>query len=126
MSVDLGALLAIDQAPEAAAPFEQIKSAVIALVTRGDLLVGQRLPTVRKLAADLELAPNTVARSYRELEAAGIIETRGRSGSFVKAGTDTTRDQAQRATVAHVRAMRELGLDDSTIVSMVTQATSSA
>jgi DNA-binding transcriptional regulator YhcF (GntR family) len=45
--------------------------------------VGTRLPTIRRLAADLGLAVNTVGRAYRELEEAGLIETGGAAGSFV-------------------------------------------
>ena len=119
--MDLAAQLAID-ADSDRAPFEQLRLGVIDLVTRGELLVGERLPTVRALAADLDLAPNTVAKSYRELEAAGIIETRGRRGSFIKAGSNTTLDDAQRATVEHVEALRALGVDDATIVELVTRA----
>ena len=121
--MDLAAQLAID-ADSDRAPFEQLRLGVIDLVTRGELLVGERLPTVRALAADLDLAPNTVAKSYRELEAAGIIETRGRRGSFIKAGSNTTFDDAQRATVEHVAALRAMGVDDATIVELVTRATS--
>ncbi|MGW0455374.1 GntR family transcriptional regulator [Gordonia sputi] len=121
--MDLAAQLAID-ADSDRAPFEQLRLGVIDLVTRGELLVGERLPTVRALAADLDLAPNTVAKSYRELEAAGIIETRGRRGSFIKAGSNTTLDDAQRATVEHVAALRAMGVDDATIVELVTRATS--
>lgn len=123
--VDLAAMLRID-ADGAAPPFEQVRAGVIDLIGRGDLMVGARIPTVRKLAADLDLAANTVARSYRELEAAGIIETRGRHGSFVKAGADATRDKAQRLTLEHVKALRELGIDDTAIITMVTQATRSS
>ncbi|GAB37144.1 GntR family transcriptional regulator [Gordonia otitidis] len=116
--MELAARLRID--PDAdRAPFEQIRVGVIDLVSRGELLVGERLPTVRALAADLDLAPNTVARSYRELEAAGIIETRGRRGSFIRAGSNTTLDDAQRATVEHVAALRAMGIDDATIVDLV-------
>lgn len=53
------------------------------LIDRGELLPGERLPTVRALAADAALAPNTVARAYRELEEAGYLEGRGRAGTFV-------------------------------------------
>ena len=49
----------------------------------GELDAGTKLPTVRGLAGDLGLAANTVARAYRELEALGVIETRGRAGSVV-------------------------------------------
>nr|WP_202422349.1 GntR family transcriptional regulator [Gordonia sp. SID5947] len=120
----MSTLLTID--PDGAEPpFEQVRNGVIELIGRGELLVGERIPTVRRLAADLGLAANTVARSYRELEAAGVIETRGRHGSFIKSGRDATLDRAQQATVEHVRSLRDLGLDDATIVTLVTQATHS-
>ena len=59
------------------------KNTVKHLIDRGELLPGERLPTVRALAVDAALAPNTVARAYRELEAAGYLEGRGRAGTFV-------------------------------------------
>ncbi|MCH5641949.1 MULTISPECIES: GntR family transcriptional regulator [unclassified Gordonia (in: high G+C Gram-positive bacteria)] len=110
--------LAIDPSSDRA-PFEQVRLGIIELISTGALLAGERLPTVRALATDLNLASNTVARSYRELEAADVIETRGRQGSFVKAGRSTTLDAAARATVEHVTSLRELGVDDETIVSLV-------
>lgn len=64
-------------------PYQQIRVQVLAALTDGSLAPGTRLPTIRQLAADLDLAANTVARAYRELEADGAIETRGRKGSFV-------------------------------------------
>lgn len=103
-------------------PYDQVRLAVIDAISRGDLMVGERIPTVRKLAEDLGLAANTVARSYRELEASGVIETRGRHGSFIKAGASATMDTAQQATVEHVRNLRSLGIDDVTIVQLVQQA----
>lgn len=71
---------------------------------------GTRLPTVRELAADLNMAVNTVARAYRELESAGVVETRGRFGTFV-ARADPA--DAAMATAAHtfVAAARALGVD---------------
>jgi len=61
----------------------QAREALRDLIDRGELLPGERLPTVRTLAADVALAPNTVARAYRELEEAGYLEGRGRAGTFV-------------------------------------------
>jgi GntR family transcriptional regulator len=58
---------------------EQIKFAI----ARSDLASGDRLPTVRQLAVDLSINPNTVIRAYRELEFAGLIETHQGSGTFV-------------------------------------------
>lgn len=66
-------------------PFEQLKAQVIARIAAGELIAGTRLPAVRQLATDLGIAPNTVARAYRELEADGFLETRGRNGTVVKA-----------------------------------------
>ncbi|HEY5860731.1 MAG TPA: GntR family transcriptional regulator [Actinomycetota bacterium] len=61
----------------------QAREALRDLIDRGEILPGERLPTVRALAADAALAPNTVARAYRELEEAGYLEGRGRAGTFV-------------------------------------------
>lgn len=100
-------------------PFEQVRVGVIDLIESGDLLTGERLPTVRALASRLGVAANTVARSYRELEAAGVIETRGRQGSFIRAGRHDALDAGFAAATAYVETARELGLDDSVIVEML-------
>ncbi len=63
--------------------FDQLRTQVIDGVRDGALVPGTRLPTVRELAGQLGVAVNTVARAYRELESAAIIETRGRFGTFV-------------------------------------------
>lgn len=65
---------------------EQIRRGITAQVASGDLPVGTRLATVRQLAGDLGLAPGTVARAYQLLEADGVLETRGRRGTFVAGG----------------------------------------
>ncbi|WP_045821961.1 GntR family transcriptional regulator [Williamsia herbipolensis] len=106
----------------AVAPYEQVRMRIIELVGSGDLLVGTRLPTVRALADQLSIAPNTVARAYRELESAGVIETRGRNGSFIRARSDSATQRAQRLTVSHVAALRALGVDDAAIASMLRTA----
>ncbi|MFE0752074.1 GntR family transcriptional regulator [Gordonia sp. NPDC058843] len=100
-------------------PFEQVRVGVIDLLESGELLTGERLPTVRALASRLGVAANTVARSYRELEAAGVIETRGRQGSFVKAGRHDALDAGFQAAQQYVETARELGLDDPVIVEML-------
>ncbi|MHC4178484.1 MAG: GntR family transcriptional regulator [Planctomycetota bacterium] len=58
---------------------EQAKFAI----ARGDLGPGDRLPTVRQLAVDLSINPNTVIRAYRELEIEGMLDTQQGSGTFV-------------------------------------------
>lgn len=63
---------------------------IVAQVTRhavsGAIAAGERLPTVRELATELRINPNTVARAYQELERDGIVETRRGSGTFAAAG----------------------------------------
>jgi DNA-binding transcriptional regulator YhcF (GntR family) len=64
-------------------PYEQLREQVTALVLAGALGPGDRLPSIRQLAGDLGLAGGTVARAYRELEADGVVTTRGRHGTTV-------------------------------------------
>ncbi len=70
-----------DQSP--VPPYRQLVDQMLALIAGGTLPVGQRLPPVRQLAADLGVANGTVARVYRILEEAGIVETAGRKGTIV-------------------------------------------
>jgi GntR family transcriptional regulator len=67
-------------------PYEQLRSQLHDLVAGGELAAGTRLPPIRQLAGDLGLAVNTVGRAYKELEAARVIETRGRRGTVVLGG----------------------------------------
>ena len=92
-------------------PFEQIRAAVVEQLASGVLLPGDRLPTVRGLAEQLGLAPGTVARAYRELEADGVVETRGRAGTFVVESTDPTERAAIAAARAYAEQTARLGVD---------------
>lgn len=92
-------------------PYEQVRSQLATQIIDRRLAVGTRLPTVRRLAADLGLAANTVARSYRELEEAGLVETRGRAGTFVSAAGQHSREVARDAARRYARTVRALGLD---------------
>jgi DNA-binding transcriptional regulator YhcF (GntR family) len=88
-------------------PYEQVRAQLARQVQAGELAPGTRLPSVRRLAGDLGLAVNTVARAYRELEQAGLVATRGRNGTVVT-GTDETR--AVDAAAAYAATVRGLGL----------------
>jgi DNA-binding transcriptional regulator YhcF (GntR family) len=90
--------------------FEQVRAQIEVAITSGALGPEERLPSVRQLAGDLRLAVNTVARSYRELEAAGWVETRGRHGTFVAGRPSPIRQQAERLTREFTARMRGLGL----------------
>ncbi len=64
-------------------PYEQLRAQLRLMVSSGQLKPRERLPPIRALAQELSLAPGTVARAYRELEWEGIVEGRGRAGTFV-------------------------------------------
>ena len=101
-------------------PYEQVREQVRSQVESGALAPGTKLPTVRALAAELALATNTVARAYRELEALGVIETRGRAGSVVTGGGV---DRAAReAAHAYAERLRALGLDEADGVRLLRRA----
>jgi DNA-binding transcriptional regulator YhcF (GntR family) len=102
------------------APYEQVREQVRAQVDSGELPPGTRLPPVRRLAADLALAAGTVARAYRELEALGVIETRGRAGSVVTGGG--VERAAREAAQTYAERIRALGIGEETAVSLVRRA----
>lgn len=92
----------------------QIKHAV----DIGAIREGEQLPTIRKVAEELAMNPNTVARAYRELEHEGIIEVRHGSGAFVAETRASTAKIAQIRKAAEVlrhaiESATELGLSES-------------
>jgi DNA-binding transcriptional regulator YhcF (GntR family) len=103
-------------------PYEQLRVQLASQIHDRSLAVGTRLPTIRRLAADLGLAVNTVGRAYRELEEAGLIETRGRSGSFVSAAGQHAREQAHRAARDYAAVIASLGIDRAEAIRIVEAA----
>jgi len=95
--------------PKAGPLFDQLRTQIIDGIRDGRLTPGARLPTVRDLAGRLGLAVNTVARTYRELETAGMVETRGRKGTFV-CGIDPADALMVAAARAFVDTARSLGV----------------
>ena len=106
MSVDLLILDTDSPVP----PYEQVRAQLAAGIESARLQPSVRLPTVRKVAADLGLAVNTVAKAYRQLELAGLIETRGRQGTFVAGRPSAKRASAIRVAQEFMKSMRELGI----------------
>lgn len=103
-------------------PYEQVRSGLANRINDGSLAVGAKLPTVRALAGELGIAPNTIARAYRELEEAGLIETRGRAGSFVGASGDETRQRARQAAGDYADTVRGLGISPDEALAIVQAA----
>jgi GntR family transcriptional regulator len=63
--------------------YRQLIDQVMGSIATGKLAGGDRLPTVRQVAVDLSINPNTVARAYRELEIRGVLETQQGTGTFI-------------------------------------------
>ncbi|MFJ8309235.1 MULTISPECIES: GntR family transcriptional regulator [unclassified Streptomyces] len=101
--------IVIDQGA-ATAPYEQLRAQIADRARSGKLPVGYKLPTVRGLAEELGLAANTVAKAYRALESDGVIETRGRNGTFVAAAGDASERLAAAAAAAYAGEAKRLGL----------------
>lgn len=120
-----GPALRVDTASPVS-PYEQIRAQLAALILTGRLTEGERLPTVRQLAADLGLAPGTVARAYRELEAAELIHTRRGAGTRVAAPPSEPKhpDPDRLATLARdfTSAARALGAGNEAILTALKTA----
>ena len=103
---------------------EQVKRSVAV----GVLGSGEQLPTVKQLALDLTINPNTVAKAYRELERDGVIETAPGRGSFVKGNgaLETTKaaatDVARDAMTVAVREAKSVGLSADEIRALASAA----
>lgn len=90
--------------------FEQIRSQLSDQIRSGVLDAGQRLPSIRQLAGDLQIAPGTVARAYTELEAGGLIESSRAHGTRVRPG-HVLDDDVRRAAARFIRTARSSSTD---------------
>jgi DNA-binding transcriptional regulator YhcF (GntR family) len=99
-------------------PFEQIRAQLAAAIRSGQLPSGSRLPPIRRLAEDLGLAVNTVARAYRELESAGLVLTRGRHGTQV-IGSGTAEQALVQAAAEYWATVRRLGIEPGEAIAAV-------
>ncbi|MFD3313625.1 GntR family transcriptional regulator [Streptomyces sp. NPDC058656] len=104
------------------APYEQVRAQISEQARAGALPVGYRLPTVRGLAEELGLAANTVAKAYRALESDGVIETRGRNGTFVAAAGSAAEREAASAAQVYADRVRRLGLSEAAAVAAARDA----
>ena len=90
-------------------PFEQVRRQLTQLIETGQLVAGERLPSVRGLADDLGLATGTVARAYRELEAADLVTTRRGAGTRVAERPESDASLLEAAAQEYLDRVRELG-----------------
>jgi GntR family transcriptional regulator len=104
--------------------YRQIVQQIKLLAASGRLIPGDELPPIRKLAEELVINPNTVARAYRELEAAGILESRVGSGTRVT-GNGSRLNQREKTRLLTERAdtllaeARQLGTDFDDVIALL-------
>jgi GntR family transcriptional regulator len=84
--------------------YRQIIDQVRGGIASGSLTVGDQLPTVRQLAVDLSINPNTVVRAYRELELGGVLETHQGTGTFISAQKIRGGDEERSRQLAQIVA----------------------
>ena len=109
-------IISVD-ATQALPVYEQICEQVVRMVVAETMPPGTRMPTIRQLASDLQLAKGTVAKAYAQLEGAGVLESFGHRGTFV-AATPVPPHRAGAADVAlhdvadaYVLAAHQVGAD---------------
>ncbi len=118
----MSALVTVDP-DDPTPPYEQVRLQLADLIAVGRLAAGDRVPPLRQLAGDLGLAVGTVARAYRELESAGLLETRRGGGTRVARSASAEGGSAAAATgqrvddlaASYVMRARALGADDAAI-----------
>lgn len=92
--------------PESGVPvYRQLIDQVTGGMAVGALAAGHQLPTVRQVAVDLSINPNTVARAYRELEIRGVLETQQGTGTFI------SHQKVKRDDVERERQLAQLVAD---------------
>jgi len=95
----------------AAPPSRQLVEGILDALAGDSIGPGERLPSVRGLAAEALVNPNTVGKAYRELESLGVVEGRAGAGVFVtEAGPDIARRKRRGATLVAVRSALRVAL----------------
>lgn len=102
--------------------YEQLQKTVIRYISLGVLLPGERLPSVRALAQELGVNPNTVQKAYRALEMQGVLVTLGGKGTFVS--TDVSEAKQERMAALQkleeaVRQARDAGISHAEQVKLI-------
>lgn len=82
--------------------YRQIMDQVLGGIAAGTLPAGTQLPTVRQMAVDLSVNPNTVVRAYRELEIRGVLDTQQGTGTFI------SQQKVQRSEVEPRRQLNQI------------------
>lgn len=124
MATDASLAVFTIEATSEVPPFQQIHAAVVSAVADGRLVPGAKLPTVRALSMHLGLATNTVASGYRSLETAGVVEGRGRAGTFVRLDSagDPLTAEARRIALEAAQAFSRIGVNEHRALELLSDA----
>lgn len=102
--------------------YEQVVDRMQALILGGALEPDEKLPSVRALAMELSINPNTIQKAYHELEAAGYIYTVKGRGNFVRANDSLVkikREHALSELKEKIRSCKEAGVSETEVQGMV-------
>lgn len=95
--------------------YEQVLNQIRNSIAKGEIALGEKVPSVRELAQALKINPNTVMRAYQELERDGLTETRRGQGTFITTDAGKVeavrRQLAERAVDEFFEKMRGLGYE---------------
>ncbi|MEA5135884.1 MAG: GntR family transcriptional regulator [Candidatus Fimivivens sp.] len=101
--------------------YEQIVQNIISLISKGVLAADDQLPSVRSMARDIGINPNTVQKAYQELELRGLIYQAAGRGSFISPGDNLTKavlDQHLKAIEEPMRAAKKAGISKDTVIKL--------
>ncbi|MCH5583867.1 GntR family transcriptional regulator [Shimazuella sp. AN120528] len=106
--------------------YEQILDQIRSSVARGEIGLGEKIPSVRELAISLKVNPNTVMRAYQELERDGLTEKRRGQGTFITTSKDSIAsfksELAERYCLEFVDKMKSLGYTEKDMIHWITHA----
>lgn len=122
---ETGSLLVEIEPGDARPIYVQIMDEIRRALALGDLEAEQPLPSVRELASDLCVNPNTVSQAYRELESEGTVYVRRGRGTFVASDVDRRKEREALARDVANRALRDAyrhGLDPDELIEAVRRA----
>ncbi len=95
--------------------YEQVIEEIKKEIVRGEINPGEKLPSQRQMAKNIDVNPNTVQRAYREMEARDLVETKRGRGTFIKDDdkviTEIKKEMAEHAVENYIEQMESLGFN---------------
>ncbi|MBN3523497.1 GntR family transcriptional regulator [Paenibacillus apiarius] len=105
--------------------YEQVLNQIRSSIARGEIALGEKIPSVRELAQALKVTPNTVMRAYQELERERLTETRRGQGTFITTNADTVEtirnNLAEEAVQEFFEKMHSIGFTWDDIQQLIQQ-----